>query len=301
MNIKSLSPEQFENLIFDMIAALGLTNVTWRSPGADTGRDIEAEEVVKDFSNTHVSKRWFIECKRYKGSVDWSTIYKKVAFADGLQADYLLMCAPTKFTPTAITQVEKWNSQRRTLQIRLWPNHELERQLQSLPDVAAKYGLGVPISPGPTLVSLALTLSKTVASHYGATVFSGQSVPPMLEAAQTFSDLLAQRMEDLEKIHRILPKLEVVGAEEFWSVSGPQFKADTFALRAFLTYLYALTGEKLALRGIGEFSSQLDASQAAIEVVRKYHYIFSAICLWGDMEYQVVGDHLKLSQRNVFA
>ena len=196
--LQALSPTQFENLIFDIAVTRGLKNVVWRSPGPDGGRDIEAEDITQDFSGLHATAKWYIECKKYKDSMDWPTIYEKVAYADSQGANYLLMCTTSKYSPAALSQVETWNSARRHLKIRLWPGHEIENHLRSFPDIRSKYGLiGEPRSPGPSIVSLTLALSKTIASHHSLLVFSDHEPDGMLLAAQAISDLLTQRMEDL--------------------------------------------------------------------------------------------------------
>lgn len=300
LGLGALTPEQFENLTFDLISSLGMHNVSWRTPGADGGRDIEADEIGADFSGFQVSKRWFIECKRYKSSVDWPTIYHKVAYADNLNAHYLLMCTPSKFTPAAISQVAKWNANRRSLQIRLWPGHELERQLLGFPDIISKYGLGaLPAAPGKSLVSLALGLSKCVATYHSSLVFKGMSTDSMLEAAQFFSDLMTQRVGDIERTGRIQPYLRIPSNSKQWIVSGSPFKVDIFAAHAFLGYLSALKGTQITIEGIGthEFRSTLDPATTAI--LRRYKSVFDAICLWGEMEYFIKPSGLYINQRTV--
>ena len=76
----SITPTEFENLLYDLVIQRGMVNVAWRTPGADGGRDIEAQSVQRDFSGTQTVQKWFIECKRYTGSVDWPTIYGKLAY-----------------------------------------------------------------------------------------------------------------------------------------------------------------------------------------------------------------------------
>src|SRR5690606_17680759 len=160
--------------------SLGLQNVIWRTPGSDGGRDIEANEIGTDFSGFHVSKRWFIECKKYKGSVDWPTIYAKVAYAESHSADYLLMCTPSKYTPPAITELANSFAVQRTLHIRVCGGNEIERQLIVLPDLVSRYGLAaLPTAPGKSLLSLALGLSKNVSSYHSSLVFNGSPTDPM--------------------------------------------------------------------------------------------------------------------------
>ncbi len=277
---------------------MGLRNVTWRTPGADGGRDIEAEQMEPDFAGVHTSAKWFVECKRYSRSVDWPTIYEKVAYADSLHADYLLMCTSSKFTPAALTQATNWNTGRRFPKIRLWPGHELEKQLRRFPDIESKYGLSVaPNTPGRSIVTLALALSKTIASHHSALVFNEQTPDRMLLAAQSLADLLQQRMEDIKRRARIEPILCPLPNDTRWTIRGNKFKVDLFALSAFFGYLHALTGSNLTVFGEGEYECVVSINEAEKRVLENYREVFLSIALWGDFEYFQTGTTLKLSQR----
>lgn len=296
--LNCLTPTEFENLIFDLLVAKGLKNVTWRTPGADGGRDIEAELIEADFSGTHTSERWFIECKKYRGSVDWPTIYAKVAYADSQHADYLLMCSPSKYTPAAITQATNWNSGRRALKIRLWAGHELEQQLNAYPDIQRKYGLISALrSPGRTIVSLALALSKSVASHHSSLVFDGLQPDRMLLASQSLADLLLQRMADLDYVGYLQPVFKEAPADERWSFIGKPFKADFFALQAFLGYLFALTNVILEINGTGDYDCTITGNTKISGVLERYSEVFNAIALWGDFEYEDSGAVIEIKQR----
>src|SRR5258706_16433701 len=90
--LTELTPLEFENLIFDLMTSRGMSNVVWRTPGADGGRDIEGQTTELDLSGTAVSRKWYVECKRYATSVDWPTIYPKLSYADSHHADFLLLC-----------------------------------------------------------------------------------------------------------------------------------------------------------------------------------------------------------------
>ena len=131
------NPTEFEHLVFDMLSLRGLSNVDWRTPGADGGRDIEGLWTQFDLSGYEQRTKWFVECKRYAAAVDWPTIYEKVAYADSHQADVLLMCTSSSFSPAALTRVAEWNDRRRRPTIRLWPQHELHLRLQQHPDLLA--------------------------------------------------------------------------------------------------------------------------------------------------------------------
>jgi hypothetical protein len=300
-NLRSLidlSPTEFENLTFDLVVAMGLKNVAWRTPGADGGRDIEATAPVKDFSGKHTSQKWFIECKRYSGSVDWPTIYGKLAYADSHVADYLLMCTSSQFTPAAITHADEWNNQRRNTKIRLWPSHVLEQQLLSHPDIQLKYGLtNTPGSPGQTIVNLALVLSKTVATHYSNLVFSDVEPDRMLEASRCISELITQRMTDLAEKAKIALVLKPNENDASATYVGKSFEIDHYGFQALNMYLFALSKRPLTFVGVSDHSCKAEITPEHLELLERYSHVFDAIATWGDFELQTHANFITISQR----
>lgn len=297
-SLLDLSPTEFENLTFDLVISMGLKNVAWRTPGADGGRDIEAEESVRDFSGVHTSKKWFIECKRYSGSVDWPTIYGKLSYADNNRAEYLLMCTTSQFTPTAISQANDWNFQRRNTKIRLWPKQTLEHQLLSYPDIQLKYGLiSTPNSPGQTIVNIALALSKTVATHYSNLVFSEETPDQMLEASRCLSELITQRMTDLTEKSRITPVFKANKNDASATYTGESFKIDQYGFQALSKYLFALSKLPLTFDGISDYQCKAQVDPKHIEIIERYSEVFEAIATWGDFEIQKGPDFISISQR----
>lgn len=298
--LKDLTPTQFENLIFDLLVSRGMVNVCWRTPGPDGGRDVEAMTVDRDFSGIHSASKWFIECKRYSGSVDWPTIYGKLAYADSMKADYLLLCTSSQFTPAAISQVDGWNSSRRTPKIRLWPAQELENQLNQHPDLKLKYGLSTTSqTPGYSLVSLSLALSKSVASVYLELVFSGATPSPMLEAAQTFSELMLHRMEDIAHDGRIKPVLAPIEVKllDQCPVRGKCTGVDEIGLRAFAAYLIALTKQPLELVAAGRGECELSSKIEISDLLHRYRDAFSSISLWSEFEFTFAKKSIHIRQR----
>lgn len=297
-----LSPTQFENLIFDLLSSMGLMNVRWRTPGADQGRDIEAEEVYTDFSGFHVIRPWYIECKRYKKSVDWPTIYAKVAYADNHDASHLLFCTTGKFTPRAISEVTKWNKKLHQPKIRLWPGNEIEQKLISFPDIRSKYGIDPPsIAQGKKLVDLSMALSKTIFSHYGEMVLSEVGCTPMLEAAQSISVLFRQRSEDIVRYKRIMPIIECVSDVYGDKCSGLSFKFDRFSFDALFYYLSSILSDEFVFAGSGEYSCDIRLSDEQRQEVLSCWPSIEALCFWGDIEALVHLDTLKIKQRTELA
>ncbi|MDM0113521.1 restriction endonuclease [Variovorax sp. J22R133] len=299
--LHSLRPDEFENLVFDLMVSRGMHNVCWRTPGADGGRDIEGQSVHRDFSGSQTIDKWFVECKRYKSSVDWPTIHPKLAYADSMQADYLLLCTSSKFTPAATTQADTWNAAKRKPYIRLWPHQELLLQLRPYPDLLVKYGLeGAVETPGPSILAIALALSKAVSSHYSRLIFQDSSPDRMIQAAQSLADLLKGRIQDLERQGRIAPIRGNRKAQEIEGVvfSGNFFELDELALSALLAYLAALLPKsKITATDLGDGLCKIESDGDISQVVERYRSTFQSVALWGDIEYSEKTNTILLRQR----
>jgi hypothetical protein len=300
--LDALSPTEFENLTFDLLSLTGMTNVSWRTPGADGGRDIEGTTSEIDLSGATTIRKWYVECKRYATSVDWPTIYAKLAYADSHRVDCLLLCTTSRFSPAAITHVEGWNSGRRHPAIRLWPKHELELQLLQHPDLQLKYRLTKATSvPGRSIVTLALALSKAVSSHYSRLQFEGGKPDLMIIAAQAFADLLSKRMSDMERGGTI----EVVFSSslikrplsESCTSKADFLPVDELGLRAFVAYLAALTRAQSEISAAGSDGCKIISSSPIARVVDRYRPVFTAIATWADFEFVVSTNEIHIRQR----
>lgn len=298
--LNDLGSTEFENLIFDLMVLRGMVNVVWRTPGADGGRDIEGYSTEIDLSGAHVAKKWFIECKRYSNSVDWPTIYEKLAYADSNQADYLLLCTTANFSPAATTQVSEWNAAKRLPIIRLWPGHELSLQINQYPDLMLKYRLvDFPSMPGKSFLSLALALSKSVSSHYSNIIFSEQPADLMLKASQAIADLILKRMEDIEQTGTIQINFQTLDPQLTADLdfADETLEIDESGLKAFLLYLSALSNERLKITPEHKSACRIESNANLIEIFNRYKSVFVAIATWANFEISMVSNSLRIEQR----
>jgi hypothetical protein len=294
-----LNSTEFEHLVYDLVRLRGANNVSWRTPGADGGRDIEAVVGEMDFSGYVLARKWYVECKRYASSIDWPTIYQKLAYADSQGAAVLLMCATTSFTPNAISEVCRWNSSDRRVQVRLWPIHELQSQLLRHPDLSLKYGLVAEGSiPGRSLLALSLATSKCVSSHYSRQVFEGRPIDQMLAAAQAMSDLIQRRMEDLNRTNGIQPAYFDRASDAVSGVTNDgRIDIDGFALKAIALYVSALTSSAVLCARISERHVKFTAKGGLRSIVERYQEAFDAIALWGDLEIEYSATAIDVRSR----
>ena len=272
--ISVLSPSEFENLTYDCLRACGLKNMVWRTPGADGGRDIEGIAYGRDLSGHETIQTWYIECKRYSVSIDWPTVWEKIAYADAQGADILLISTNSNPSPQCEERVRCWNEQRRRPSIRFWRGYESPRILNANLQVAASYGL-VDSKSGSEAgaLRLALLITKISQSAYVASEL-GVSYGAALEAASTLSELLSQRIDDLIKFNRLVPSAKATSKPSFhWAeILGDAENWEDVSLRSLLAFLryqmnatslrVEIDGERARVLGVG---SKLNLSDAALE------------------------------------
>lgn len=194
--IRRLKPRDFENLVYDLVVRRGLGNVKWRTPGADGGRDIEGETLVSDFSGSHRSERWYVECKRQVAAVDWPTVHSKLAYAHNQRADYLLVATTSSLSPAARDEVAIWNEAHRLPVIREWGGVDLERFVDSDIVIREKYGFAVSQRARElSSIPLLTMLTKLMHQVYGESFGHGSPTPALefAAAASEYAEMWLQR------------------------------------------------------------------------------------------------------------
>ena len=251
--LNTLTPNEFENLVFDLMQKLGLKNCVWRTPGRDVGRDLQGEWFIEDISGYEASQNWYIECKRYNNSVDWPTIWKKISYAESNNADVLLIAVSSSLSPQAVDEVNKWNNQNKVLKIRFWNSVDIESRLRLFPEISIKYGL----SKNPQKdIALALLptinlLIKYSDSAHSSDVFLSSSESKLC-VLYSLSELVAVRLEDVKngETPTVHPFRKDIDNYDWLTNSHyiEELKLDRYAFRTFVCYIRDyLKAENVAL------------------------------------------------------
>lgn len=243
-SLKALDPRLFENLSYDLLTQSGITNLVWRTPGADRGRDLEGEFPVIDFSGTGFTEKWYIECKRYESSIDWPTVFGKLSYAINNGADYLLMITTSNLSTNCVDEVNNWNSKNKYPKIRCWPGYYLENSLQLFPSILLKYGLtsNSAIVP-PAFLQLAQTVAKTTAAAMGRDSLESKNQENReLTFAGSLAELMQAKMMQHELEGKISPSPFNAKVDEFEgdNYSEKIYPVDKYALRALLAFVRML-------------------------------------------------------------
>ena len=125
-----VSPDDFEEICFQLLDFLGFTNRNWyRGPG-DRGRDILGETKVSELPGRYETIKWVVECKRYTSrGVNVSDIYSSVAWFDASTFDRLLIITNSYLTVDTKDWIEK-NAREKNSNIQYLEGGELAELLQ---------------------------------------------------------------------------------------------------------------------------------------------------------------------------
>lgn len=294
-----LTPSEFENFTFDVLSSGGVQSLTWRTPGADGGRDIEGEVFTRDFSGATNSEIWYFECKRYSTSLDWPLVYNKVAHADVNNADFLLIVTTSNPSPTCETQITTWNHSRRSPRIRVWRGYELDALVSRFPAVAAKYGLREPIdAPAGEFLALALEISKISQAAY-ASITHGLDSLMAVEASAALSELFSARAQDMAQHGRFVPLPSTPNSTLFpWTNCATHVPLNDVALRASLCAFRFVTGASSV-----DFTQQGDCwiavpNSPRLAVRESGIHLLAIVGIWADLELTIISnDQLRVKSR----
>lgn len=300
--LKALSPAQFENLVFDLLVVRGLRNAAWRTPGADGGRDVEGDVFLTDPSGEIRVERWYADAKRYQNTLDWPSVFAKLAYASNARADTLLIATTGLLSPNCRSEVSRHNSNRLGPRIRYWDLPRLVALLDGDQAVADKHGIrdssGV---SGASLLPLAELLAKSVAGLHAA-FETGATRGSNPELAAALAELLVVRTRDLRTLGRasfaqFRPERDLYE----WSRSDKAVSFDGFdahgtrALLAMSRFLWDCNDVKVAASA-GDLTLKPESgtrSQAGESFLRD----LKLVSFWGNVDFVLEQDFLTISAR----
>lgn len=265
MELLNLSPTKFENLTFDVVTALGLRNPVWRTPGSDLGRDIEGDYFISDLSGLYQKQKWYIECKRYTSSVDWPTIWNKIAYAETHVADVLLFVTSSSLSPQAIDQVRLWNEKNKKPTIRFWGAVDVCAKLNLYPQIAKKYGLKPDTDSNIEFFAPSIDLLLRITNSLSPEI--GEVSQARLWLLHSFSELVSQRMLDANTGYGFCFK-EHTAIDYFHWVDVAKVNLmpfDKYSTRVLLAYLFFVLKEAPSILEKSPYSIHLLLPRELIE------------------------------------
>ncbi|HCF27118.1 MAG TPA: restriction endonuclease, partial [Cyanobacteria bacterium UBA11049] len=148
LNWEKLSAEDFERLIFNLVASeQNHENTQWlmRTNAPDRGRDLSVYRIYRDRLSSVIRKRVVIQCKHWLNKSislsDISAIKEQVKLWEPPRVDVLVMATSGRFTADAVNYAERHNQSDSAMMLELWPESHLETILASSPALVAEFGL----------------------------------------------------------------------------------------------------------------------------------------------------------------
>ena len=211
----------------------------WRTPGSDGGRDIEGFLIVNDPTGFKQVQKWHIECKRYKRTINWQTIWDKLSHADALDVDVLFLVTNSTPSPKCESRISNWNESRRRPAIRVWKGYNFPKMLYSNVDISIAHGILKPEKDSNNICStIALTLANVVHCAHGSIAANGDATMA-IEAASALSELLEHRLQDLQKYGKFVrgPEIERIDDYHWLEVLELPDQTEDVSFRALITLL----------------------------------------------------------------
>jgi len=290
--LDDLTPREFEHLTYDLAAKAGLRSLVWRTPGSDSGRDIEGVSDTVDWTGAASTAKWYVECKKYSSSISWPVIWTKLAHADAHQADFLLLSTNSNPSPPCETEISNWNRRGRKPQIRVWRSYEFDQMIRRYPAIGQKYGLlpavGIISSEKLTLLLRNIAQSNESALYFGSDPQAGVS------AAASISELISMREAQLRDAQKFLRSEDMTIPPEWnWLKVEPASLPipDEAGIRAMISYCrYVYRPLSINVKKIGQHVT-LYFNNSRIESSKSVESVLIELANWTDYEvYQVASN-----------
>lgn len=148
LKLSHLTPEEFEQLCYDLLREMGAIRLNWRkgtakrgSP-ADQGRDIECEFEYSIAGGERLKDRRFIECKHHSRGIPPSALEGAVAWAMSERPDSLYFIVSGFLTNPAKQYLDNFKRNNRPpFRIEVWEGPDLEARLEMHSQLFTKYKL----------------------------------------------------------------------------------------------------------------------------------------------------------------
>jgi tetratricopeptide (TPR) repeat protein len=136
--ILSLSPEEFEELCYDIISSLGYVNLDWRKGGGDKGKDITAEKHELKAGIETITEKWYFQCKRYSSGISVTDISSAIDWAIADKANFLVFMSNSHLTNGCKEFVDQKNKEGKT-QILQFTDKKFQSLLFRFPQIISSY------------------------------------------------------------------------------------------------------------------------------------------------------------------
>lgn len=138
IDFDTIDHEQFEELCYELVEAVGYRNLEWRRGGADSGRDIQGTRSVDTGLFTEFDELWFFECKHHSKGVRPELLASKFIHALAENPRHLVFFI-SSYPTTAAKRWIEGISQRSAFKIHVVDGKQLKEILRRHPAIVEKY------------------------------------------------------------------------------------------------------------------------------------------------------------------
>ncbi|MGJ7878347.1 restriction endonuclease [Streptomyces rochei] len=141
---KTVKGKMLEELLFELLGAMGGVDVTWRTGGtgdgaADGGRDIEVSFLHPTPDGDVDREKWWVEVKGRSKSVEPLAVKSAVLNAAGNDdVDVLVVASNSDYTNPTRDWVKEWQRTHRRPRVRLWDKNVLDKLVRDNPVISAR-------------------------------------------------------------------------------------------------------------------------------------------------------------------
>ncbi|MER7112441.1 restriction endonuclease [Streptomyces sp. NPDC000229] len=141
---KTVKGRLLEELLFELLGAMGGVDLTWRTGGtgdgaADGGRDIEVSFLHPTPDGDVEREKWWVEVKGRSKSVEPIAVKSAVLNAAGNDdVDVLVIASNSDYTNPTRDWVKEWQRTHRRPRVRLWDQNILEKLVRENPVISAR-------------------------------------------------------------------------------------------------------------------------------------------------------------------
>jgi hypothetical protein len=145
---KHLTDTQFEAFTFDLLHELKFVNIDWRkgtpkktSP-ADSGRDIVAQQILRDVDDATTLDTWFVDCKHFKRAVPPIELQNLLTWAEAERPNVALFVVSGYLSNPSKDYLEAYKRNNRPpFKIKYWELPQLERMTKKKVTLLQKHGV----------------------------------------------------------------------------------------------------------------------------------------------------------------
>lgn len=144
LNWTSLTPAEFESLVFFLLDDMGFKSLEWRKGGeeisaTDGGRDLQATYAKVEPDDTLTIEKWWIEVKYRSQTLSPDVVQKVVLNTLGRrEVDVLAIVTNNVISNPTLDWLREFQSSQPRPRIVVWQRHDLERVLRKYPGTVAK-------------------------------------------------------------------------------------------------------------------------------------------------------------------